>query len=40
MCDVPFGLLISGGVDSSLVAAITMRLVKEGKVDLGKKGMT
>jgi len=40
MCDVPFGLLISGGVDSSLIASITMKLVKEGKVDLKAKGMT
>jgi asparagine synthase (glutamine-hydrolysing) len=39
MVDVPFGLLISGGVDSSLIAAVTMRLVREGKVDIGSKGM-
>jgi asparagine synthase (glutamine-hydrolysing) len=39
MVDVPFGLLISGGVDSSLIAAITMKLVKEGQVDLKSKGM-
>jgi len=26
MTDVPFGLLISGGVDSSIVAAIAVRL--------------
>jgi len=40
MGDVPFGLLISGGVDSSLIASVTMKLVKEGKIDLKKKGMT
>lgn len=39
MVDVPFGLLISGGVDSSLIASITMKLVHEGKVDLQSKGM-
>jgi asparagine synthase (glutamine-hydrolysing) len=39
MVDVPFGLLISGGVDSSLIAAITMKLVHEGKVDISSKGM-
>mmetsp|Transcript_17095 Transcript_17095/g.14975 ORF Transcript_17095/g.14975 Transcript_17095/m.14975 type:complete len:457 (+) Transcript_17095:380-1750(+) len=39
MSDVPFGLLISGGVDSSLVAAIAVRLVKEGKVSIKDKHM-
>jgi asparagine synthase (glutamine-hydrolysing) len=34
MADVPFGVLLSGGLDSSLVASITCKLVKEGKVDL------
>lgn len=29
MCDVPFGLCLSGGLDSSLVAAITMRIMRE-----------
>jgi len=31
--------LISGGVDSSLIAAITMRLVRSGEVDINSKGM-
>lgn len=38
--DAPFGLFISGGVDSSLVASIVVRLVKEGYIDLKKRGMT
>ena len=30
MGDCKFGLLISGGVDSSLIAAIAMRLIRDG----------
>ncbi len=39
MVDVPFGLLISGGLDSSLIASIAVRLVREGEINLKKKGM-
>lgn len=37
--DVPFGLLISGGLDSSLIASITMKLIRKGEVDLKHKRM-
>jgi asparagine synthase (glutamine-hydrolysing) len=39
MGDVPFGIIISGGVDSSLVSSIAMRLVKCGEVSLKDHGM-
>jgi asparagine synthetase B (glutamine-hydrolysing) len=34
MGDVPFGLLISGGVDSSLIAAIACRLIRSGEINI------
>ena len=37
MCDVPYGLLISGGVDSSVIAAIASRF-RKGRVEEDDKG--
>ncbi|CAD8048539.1 unnamed protein product [Paramecium sonneborni] len=37
--DAPFGLFISGGVDSSIVAGIVAKLIKNGEIDLSKRGM-
>jgi len=37
MSDVPFGVLVSGGLDSSLITAITSRLIKEKDCVWGKK---
>ncbi len=37
MCDVPYGLLISGGVDSSLIAAIAAQY-REGRVEADDQG--
>jgi asparagine synthase (glutamine-hydrolysing) len=40
MGDAPFGLFISGGVDSSVIAGIVMKLVKSGEIDIKARGMT
>ena len=37
MADVPFGVLLSGGLDSSLVASITSRLIKDKSNNFGNK---
>ena len=37
MCDVPFGVLLSGGLDSSLIASITCRLMKQRDSKWGSK---
>ncbi len=33
MADVPFGVLLSGGLDSSLIASITNRIIREKPVN-------
>ena len=37
MCDVPFGVLLSGGLDSSLIASISSRLLKQKDSQWGNK---
>ncbi len=37
MCDVPYGVLISGGLDSSLIAAITAKFAKKRIESKGKE---
>ena len=37
---MPFGLLISGGLDSSLIASITCKLIRSGEINIKEKGMT
>jgi asparagine synthase (glutamine-hydrolysing) len=39
LCSAPFGLFLSGGVDSSIIAGIVARLVRNGELDIKKKGM-
>jgi asparagine synthase (glutamine-hydrolysing) len=39
LCSAPFGLFLSGGVDSSIIAGIVAKLVKTGEIDIKKKGM-
>jgi len=34
MTDVPFGILLSGGLDSSLVASVAVKLIREENLDL------
>ena len=31
MCEVPFGVLLSGGLDSSLIASITSKILNQNK---------
>lgn len=38
MCDVPYGLLISGGLDSSVIAALAAKFARQRVEDGGKTG--
>lgn len=38
MCDVPYGVLLSGGLDSSVISAITQRFAKQRVEDDGQSG--
>ncbi|MEI6897580.1 MAG: asparagine synthase B [Psychromonas sp.] len=38
MCDVPYGVLLSGGLDSSVISAITQKFAKQRIEDNGESG--
>ena len=37
MSDVPYGVLLSGGLDSSIISAIAAKYAKKSKVETNKK---